>query len=147
MTMREKMNIKGKVKLTTRDAKTGEIIETRENNNLVVTAGRQETADLWRGAAATAFGYTAVGTDNTAPVVGDTTLGTELIRKAWTSDTRSGTTVTTSTTYGTTEANGTLYEAGQFNAAAAGDMFNRVTFAALTKNNTMTLTVDFEITF
>ena len=147
MTMKENIGMKGRVILTTRDAKTGKIIERRESDNLIVTAGRQETANLWRGAAATAFGWTAVGTNNTPPVIGDTTLNTELFRKIWTSDTLAGTTVTTSTTYATTEANGTLREAGQFNAAAAGDMFNRVTFADLVKNNTMTLTVDFEITF
>lgn len=106
------------------------------DQDLVVSAGKAAAAGLiLTDVSVNDFDYLAIGTGTTGPVAGNTTLETETHRGAGT-----GTRVTTAVTddtaqlvftfsgYAGTEA---VTEIGMFNAAAAGDMLMRQTFAAL----------------
>jgi hypothetical protein len=98
-------------------------METTAGKNLVATA---------LGAAITPVGWIAVGTNGTAPVVGDTALGTEIARVAATAVTV-GNTTTFTATFPAGIGTGTWQEAGLFNAVSAGVMLSRVVFAAEVK--------------
>lgn len=106
------------------------------DQDLVVSAGKAAVAGLiLTDVSVNDFDYLAIGTGTTGPVAGNTTLETETHRGAGT-----GTRVTTAVTddtaqlvftfsgYSGTEA---VTEIGMFNAAAAGDMLMRQTFAVL----------------
>jgi hypothetical protein len=117
----------------------GIITAERHVNNLVVTAGLNQAAKLLSSSAdlGDAMSHMAIGEDNTSPVAGNTTLGTEVGRAALTARTWSTNTVTFTATFaagvGTSVAPG-IREAGIFNDAAAGDMLCRSIFAAVVKN-------------
>lgn len=95
----------------------------------------------------TAPTHIAVGTDATAPVIGDTALVTEVFRNDITRRIRTAQKITFQLFLGTGDANGnTLVEAGIFNRFAAGDMLSRVTFAAIIKTSAITAILTWEIT-
>jgi len=100
-------------------------------------AGRNEVRDWLAGVAATAPIRIAVGDDNTAASEDDTTLANELTRKAFEStDSSAPRKVTFEGILDSTEQNGeTLRELGLLNNAVAGDLFLRVTHAALQKTS------------
>jgi hypothetical protein len=98
--------------------------------------------------------YTSVGSGTTAPVAGNTTLGTEVARKAVTSLNYSTGTAYIGQFWDYTEANGTHYEGGTFiNATAtanSGTLFNRVLLESptgITKTSADLLTINYQITF
>jgi len=106
------------------------------DQDLVVTAGKAAVAGLiLTDVSVNDFDYLAIGTGTTGPVAGNTTLETETHRVAGTG-TRQTTTVTNDTAqlvatfsgFAGTEA---VTEIGMFNAAAAGDLLMRQTFAVL----------------
>jgi len=106
------------------------------DQDLVVSAGKAAVAGLiLTDVAVDDFDYLAIGTGTTGPVAGNTTLETETHRGAGTG-TRVMTVVANDTAqlvftfsgYAGTEA---VTEIGMLNAAAAGDMLMRQTFAAL----------------
>lgn len=140
---------KGKVKVEHR--RNGELLAVVDKPNLVVTAGKHEAAGLLGGLAGyNPFTYIAVGTGTTAPAVGDTALETEIIdgglaRAQDASPEVSENVLTVSVTFNVT-ASYAVTEAGLFNDASGGDMFARVTFAALNVQNGDTLTFTWEIT-
>ncbi len=73
------------VKITVRNLK-GEVIDETEFKNLITTVGLNMLRDTLAGDVSDAeIKFTAVGTNNTAPALGDTTLNTESFRKATTS--------------------------------------------------------------
>ena len=116
--------------------------------NLVVNGGLQEALDKLFGLGGGAdFGYLAVGSDNTAPTGGDTTLGNEIARSDFDECSRSGQVVTASAWFGASEANGTWRESGIFNAASAGLMLSRALFdPVITKDATKVVQVEWLIT-
>ena len=135
------------------DVITGEI-KIKETRNIIVTAGKVAIARRLGGIALLAnegqITYGAVGTDNTAPTVGDTTLGTELARKAVSSSSYSSNVITINTFFTTAEANGAIEEIGMFGEAAAaaadsGTMFNHA-LESITKDVTKTLLLEVQIT-
>ena len=73
--------------------KDGNIKDTRQLTNLVVSDGLDFIASRLKDATATAMSHMAIGTDNTEAAAGDTTLGTEAARQALTSTTVSSNTV------------------------------------------------------
>ncbi len=95
----------------------------------------------------TDFSHGAIGTGTTAPTAGDTTLETEVLRKA-TQETSEGTnTKTISAWIGSGEANGNdITEFGFISAAAGGSLWNRNTFAAKSKTSDIELWFDVEVT-
>lgn len=98
-----------------------------------------------------AFGYMAIGGDGTAAAEGQTGLLAEYTsapvyglyqRQALTKLFTSGTkTIELTGVFGPNIGNGTVREAGLFNALTTGTMFNRVLIGDFNKTNTDTLTV------
>ena len=115
---------------------TGDGIEDRvEHKNLVVSVGKTNIAARMAGNTAAVMSHMAIGTGNTAAVVGDTTLATELSRVALTvaGGTPSSNTVTYSASYPAGTGTGALTEAGIFNATPAGTMLCRTVFPVINK--------------
>lgn len=111
-------------------------------NNLIVDAGKALLAQALRdGAALPEITYVALGSDNTAPAAGDTTLGTETFRKAVTlqeEGTNPNQTVTT-VYIAPPEGNGQIEEIGWFGGAAtaaadSGTLIARVLYSKLKDN-------------
>jgi len=128
---------------------------TVESDNIVVTSGKVLVARMLIDDTGYDTGLTwcAIGSDNTAPAVSDTTLGTEEERKEVTSKSRSTAVITYSTFFTSAESNVAIEEVGLFGHSTAsattdsGEMFNH---ALLSYDNSgaspLDLTVDVEIT-
>lgn len=93
------------------------------------------------------WSHGAIGTGTTAPTAGDTTLETEVFRKAR-QETSSGTnTKTISSWIASTEANGNdITEFGFLDAGAVGNLLSRNIFAAKSKSADIELWLDVEVT-
>ena len=114
----------------------GNLKDSREVHNLVVTAGKNHIADqLSSSPGDTAMGWMAVGTGSTAPAAGNTALGAEIDRNALTSR---------------TDASGVVTYVGDwaaiFNASSAGVMLARATFTAINKGASDTLKITWTVT-
>lgn len=120
--------------------------------NLTTTVGRSVLAQRLGGDTTYtgSIAYTALGTDNTAPAVGNTTLGTETYRKAVSSGIDSNNIAYIETFYTAAEVNGTFEEYGNFidgsAAADSGELFNRFT-QTVVKSVTESLNVRSTVTF
>lgn len=126
---------------------SGEVIQERFVNNLVVSAGKAIVAGLINSAVsvssggAGAFRYLAIGASSSATGAGDTTLGSEFssnggARALATSLTRTTTTVTNDTaqlvvTYTVSAGTLAVVEAGIFDSSSAGNMLARQPFAII----------------
>jgi hypothetical protein len=140
--LEEPMTLRGHVLVELLD-ETGQVKDSREVDNLIVTTGRNMIVD--RLLAAPTLGvptHMAVGTGTTAEAVGQTALTTESARVALTTKTRSGNVLTLVGDYAAGVATAALTEAGVFDAASAGNMHSRVVFAAINKgaNDTLKIT-------
>lgn len=130
----------------------GEVV--REIPNLVVTAGKTWLASRAGSASDAVMSHMAIGEGTTAVAVGDTTLETEIDRNALNvaGGTAAGTAITFECTWVADDPNvtapavTTITEAGIFNDGTAGDMLARVTFAAVSKGETDTMTISWIIT-
>ena len=144
--LKEGAGIRGELHIAIHDAKTGELIREETIGNKIVTAGLNLVRDLLGGNNA-APTHIAVGTDNTAPVAGDTVLGTEVFRNVITRRILSAVAVKFQLFIQASEANGnTLEEAGIFNASTLGDMLSRVTYTPIIKTGAITVTLTWTIT-
>jgi len=109
------------VKVTVRDL-NGNITDAQEFHNLITTVGLGMMIDFLDGGIANGeITYMAVGSDNTAPALGDTILGAETFRKIMTTQTQPTVTSLLSTVYiSPGEAVGAIEELGWFAGAGAG---------------------------
>jgi hypothetical protein len=123
------------------------IIEKRKINNLVLQVGREQLADLAFGLDLNVFGWVAVGTSNNPPFDIQTDLSGEIARKAFTSVSRSGFTVTASTTFIASEAVGALMEVGIVNNSVGGVFYNRAIFPVINKTGAQTLLINVNMLF
>lgn len=141
------LKITGHVLIELRD-ENGNIKETREVDNLVVTAGKNHIADQLSSAPGqAAMSHMEVGTGTTAPAAGDTALQTALDRNALTSRTDATNVVTYVGDWAAGDAtNSAIAEAGIFNAASAGTMLARATFTAINKGAGDTLKITWTVT-
>jgi len=144
--IKDNFPIKGDLHIVVKDSKTGEVKVDRLEKNLVVTVGKNWIASRMQGTASNVMGYMAVGTDATAPAVGNTTLGAEVARVALTSATASTNTVTYVATFGAGVGTGALTEAGLFNAASVGTMLSRTTYSVINKGSGDEMTVTWVVT-
>lgn len=135
-----------------RNVKTGKV-RKYVTSNMIVTAGKNMIADALIGQSSKDIRYCEVGTDGTAPALGDTALGSGLERKEISTreiSTAANNTARFTTFYNTSEANGTLLEAGLFGGPAAtstigtGTLFAR-TAISRTKTSADTLTLQWDI--
>jgi len=143
---KDKLRIRGRVTATVRDAKTGEILEVIHGKNLVTDAGEELFMKWMNGEAADIITYCAVGSDNTAPAEGDTTLTAEIDRLEITDQVRVGATITYSTFFASGDANGAWEEEGLITAAVGGTLVTHTLFdATVNKDVTKTVTVSHDL--
>jgi len=117
---REHLQICGRWRLTARHTVTGEVI-VKEGENLIVTVGKALVGELLidRPGYDTGLTVQAIGTNAAAPVIGNTTLGTETARKAITSRTRDVNEITLSTFFTAAQSTFNIKEAGVFGHSTA----------------------------
>jgi hypothetical protein len=140
--------VTGEVTFILKDA-DGNIKKT-VSYNLVVDTGFDVIVDsIFKTASRPATShYIALGTGVTAADAGDVALQTELERLAGTYAHTPGTkTCTITKLFAAGVATGAITEAGLFNAASSGNMFDRVVFSVINKGAADTLTAIFTITF
>jgi len=146
--IKDNFPIKGDLHIVVKDSKTGEVKVDRLEKNLVVTVGKNWIASRMQGTASNVMGYMAVGTDSTAPAVGNTTLGAEVARVATTvsGGTASTNTVTYVATFPAGTGTGALTEAGILNASTSGTMLSRTTYSVINKGSGDEMTVTWVVT-
>ena len=112
---------KSEVTVTVRDL-VGNTTDVVEIHNLITTVAFNMVRDgLYGGVSDLEVKYFALGSDSTAPAIGDTTLGTETFRKIRTSQSKPGNGQSKFTLYiAPGEAIGAIEEFGWFAGAAAG---------------------------
>jgi hypothetical protein len=124
----------------------GEIKEERRTHNLITDVGCAHLADQLASVHdETEMSHMAVGTGNTAPAGGDTTLVTELDRNALTSRTQGAGGDDHKTIYvgdwAAGDGTGALEEAGILNAGVAGTLLARTVFSVINKGAADTLQI------
>lgn len=121
--------------------------EVFERKNLVVSTGKTNIAARMAGNTVAVMSHMAVGTGNTAAVVGNTTLESELARVALTvaGGTPSSNTVTYSAAFPAGTGTGALTEAGVFNDSTTGTMLCRTVFPVINKQAADSITITWVI--
>jgi hypothetical protein len=147
MNTNEKIVATGTLKITV-TAPDGSIKQEQEVKNLVVTTGLGFIASRMKDATATAMSHMAIGTNSTAALAANTTLGTESARVALTSTTVTAAAVAYVATFpaGTPATLTGIQEAGIFNASSAGTMLCRTVFAIVNKDVGDTMSITWTVT-
>ncbi len=143
--LNDTLTLKGNVKIEILD-QNGQVKDTREIHNLVVTAGKEFIASRMVGATAAVMSHMAIGSGNTAAAAGQTALAAELGRVALASSAASGVVVTHAATFPPGTGTGAVVEAGIFNAASAGTMQCRTVFAVVNKGADDAMAITWTIT-
>lgn len=141
----DNLKVKGRVSLELRDSQ-GNIKETQEINNLVVTDGLEYIASRMEGTTDSVMSHMGLGSGSTAAAAGDTALETELGRVSLTSTAVSGAVVTYTASFGAGTATGAVTEAAILNAASSGTMLCRTVFSTVNKAADDTLSVTWTVT-
>lgn len=159
--MDEKHGMNGSLTLRVSD-REGRTIYERPHKNHIVTSGRMLVARMFGGVSSgkppTQVTHMAVGTNGDEPEDGDAALkaqrdGRKAISEVGYEEFDDGETrrvrVRLTAEFDFDEANGgvPLREAGVFNAATGGVMYNRVVFPGVTKTNAFKLTLIWDIVF
>jgi hypothetical protein len=111
---------------------TKRIFKSWSGSNLITTVGKNLVGDMLIDTSGydTGLTYCAIGTNNTAPAVGDTQLGTETARLAITSKTRLVNVITLSTFFTAAQCTFNIKEAGVFgHSTASGSANSGIIFA------------------
>jgi len=130
----------------------GYLLEEHHVENLVVTVGKGMVAAWAIDDETTGLTYHAIGTSATAPVIGNTALGTESARKIFTYRGYTGNIVTLSVFYTAAESTYNIKEAGVFGGAAAsatagsGTLFSHYLQSYDNSGGLKDLTFDYELT-
>lgn len=129
----------------------GQIKETHETKNLVVTVGTNYIASRMVGTTSAVMSHMAIGTNSTAAAAANTTLGTEVARVSLTSSTNAANSnqVIYVATFGAgipNAANTAVVEAGLFNAATGGTMLARTVFPVVNKASADSITITWTVT-
>ena len=101
---------------------SGQLVRAWQKDNLTPDIMLQALAAQTAGSNTTNLGdnvYIALGTDNTAPVAADETLGTETVRKAATDQVRVDETGKVTVFFTSAEVSGTYEEVGLFSSGLA----------------------------
>jgi len=128
---------------------------TVEVDNLICTSGKVLVASMLmdRSGYDTGLTYCAIGSDSTAPVVGDTTLTAEEARLAVTSTSRTVNAVTYSTFFTAAQSTYNIKEVGLFghstasSSADSGELFNHALLSYDNSAGSYDLTIDVVVTF
>ena len=143
--MEEFLKATGKLDIILKDS-DGNIKQELHVPNLVVTVGKNFIASRMVGTSSPVMSHMAIGTNATAPVSANTTLGTEVARVALSSATATANTVSYSATFPAGTGTGAITEAGIFNAASSGTLLCRTTFAVVNKSASDVLTINWNVT-
>lgn len=141
----ENIEVTGELYIEVRN-EFNEIIDTRYVPNLVVTTGRNWIIGRMTGTPPAVMSHMAIGSNNTAPAVDQTTLLNQLARVALSSTNSTGNTITYTALFNAGVGTGSLVEAGIFNGPTAGTMLARTTFGVLTKAAGDIVTITWAIT-
>lgn len=146
--LRDRLVLKGSLDITLK-RDNGEVV-TDTVDNLVVTIGRNHIADQLAAKTEAGMSHMAIGSGSATAVVADAALGTEISRKAVSSKLQgagaSANKIVYAATWPAGEGTGAISEAGIFNAAAAGAMLNRATFAVKNKGAGDSLSIQWTLT-
>ena len=135
----------GKLTVEIKD-KDGNIKDTRQLTNLVVSDGLDFIASRMKDATATAMSHMAIGTGNTAAASGDSSLGTEAARQALTSTTVNNNAVSYVASFAAGTGTGAITEAGILNASSGGTLLCRTVFSVVNKGASDSMTITWTIT-
>lgn len=127
----EMFAVRGHWELKARHIITGEVITLR-GENLIVTAGKTLLAEMITDQTGfdTGLTYQAIGTNATAPNIGNTTLGTESARQPVTSKTFVANEASFSTFFTAAQSTYNIKEAGVFgHSTATGTLGTGVLFS------------------
>ena len=140
------LKLRGDVAIVLKD-KDGKVKESREINNLVVSAGLTYICSRMADASASVMSHMALGSGTTAAAAGDTDLESILgSREALDSTTASSNTIAYVSSFEAGEGTGAVTEAGIFNAATSGTMLCHVIFPVVNKQADDTMSVTWTIT-
>lgn len=143
--LNETLKMTGKLDIVVKNEQ-GQVKQELHIPNLVVTAGKTFIASRMCNTSENVMSYMAVGTNGTSPAAGDTALGAEVTRVAFTSATPSTNVVTYIGDYPAGTGTGALQEAGIFNASSGGTMLCRTTFSVINKGAADTMTITWTVT-
>lgn len=140
------LKLRGDVAIVLKD-KNGNVKESREIKNLVVTAGLTFICSRMAGVSAGVMSHMALGSSTTAASAGQTDLVSILgSREALDSSTASSNTIVYVSSFEAGEGTGAVTEAGVFNAASSGTMLCRTVFPVVNKQADDTMSVTWTIT-
>lgn len=129
----------------------GRLKSRTEGHNVITTGGKDFLASFLQSAAAAASTFTAryiaIGTDSTAEVVANTTLGIESSRHTGTVSYVSGGIFRVTATFATGSGTGAIVEYGLLSSNTAGTLLGRHTSSVVNKGANDTLTVTYDVTF
>lgn len=114
---------------------------------MITNDGLALDRDWLAGDSVNAPSHIAVGTGPSYPIATNTALETEVLRKVFSTKTKSGDgKITFEMTVTTAEANGSdLSEIGIFNAASVGDLLNRIVYTPIAKTSAFELKYEIEV--
>jgi hypothetical protein len=142
----EELKLRGDVAIVLKD-KDGNVKDSREIHNLVVSSGLEFICSRMAGTSAGVMSHMALGAGTTAAAAGQTDLVSILgAREALDSTTPSSNTITYVSSFEAGEATGAVTEAGIFNASTSGTMLCRTVFAVVNKQADDTMSVTWTIT-
>jgi hypothetical protein len=147
-------NIKVNVNVSIGVFENGNLIKHTKEHNLAVTLGKTLICDLLaKTSGVTGLNYFAIGTDDTAEALNNSSLGSEVYRDTFTKITVSSNNLNIKYYLDSSTANGnTLKEAGLFGdnatgVADSGVLFARVTHSDIVKTSSIAVTYSWDITF
>ena len=142
----DKLKLRGDVALVLKD-KDGNVKDSREIHNLVVSTGLTFICSRMAGTSAGVMSHMALGSGTTAAAAGQTDLVSILgSREALDSTSASSNTITYVSSFEAGEGTGAVTEAGIFNAATSGTMLCHVIFPVVNKQADDTMSVTWTIT-
>ena len=141
----DKLKLRGDVALVLKD-KDGNIKDSREIHNLVVSTGLTFICSRMAGTSAGVMSHMALGSGTTAAAAGQTDLVSILgSREALDSTSASSNTVTYVSSFEAGEGTGAVTEAGIFNGSSGSTMLCRTVFPAVNKQADDTMSVTWSI--
>ena len=142
----DKLKLRGDVALVLKD-KDGNVKDSREIHNLVVSTGLTFICSRMAGTSAGVMSHMALGSGTTAVSASQTDLVSILgSREALDSTSASSNTITYVSSFEAGEGTGAVTEAGIFNASSSGTMLCRTVFPAVNKQADDTMSVTWSIT-
>jgi hypothetical protein len=140
------LKLRGDVAIVLKD-KDGNVKDSREIHNLVVSSGVTFICSRMAGTSAGVMSHMALGSGTTAASASQTDLVSILgSREALDSPSASSNTITYVSSFEAGEGTGAVTEAGVFNAASSGTMLCRTVFPVVNKQVDDTMSVTWTIT-